>query len=193
MAQLRHRQPNRVMFWCSQKQRSILQKDLGATITFGDMTSCKIIVWKHNNMHDHLLESFRSKAVASEKPLIIDTLTAHHPLFNKNNNPSLPHPHPKDATKFGMGTGTDCCVLISPCIQTNASKKSGGPKGVIKHAGKYTSFQNDRTCSACGNIRGYHDQYLIPTQQLYQLCSKTIDSYIGSNSEGCKAMYLPNQ
>ena len=46
----------------------------------------------------------------------------------------------KDATKLGMGTGTDCCVLISPCIQTNASKKSGGPKGVIKHAGKYTLF-----------------------------------------------------
>ena len=40
----------------------------------------------------------------------------------------------KDSTKYAMGTGTDCCVLLSPC--SNSSEQADGR--IIKHAGKHT-------------------------------------------------------
>ena len=40
----------------------------------------------------------------------------------------------KDSTKYAMGTGTDCCVLLSPC--SNSSEQAD--ERVIKHAGKHT-------------------------------------------------------
>jgi len=53
----------------------------------------------------------------------------------------------KDNSKYGMGTGTDCCVLVCPTpitsssssVDNKASKKEGSSK-IIKHAGKHTLF-----------------------------------------------------
>lgn len=55
----------------------------------------------------------------------------------------------KDNSRFGMGTGTDCCVLVCPTpnskiegssVDNKASKNEGSSSKVIKHAGKHTLF-----------------------------------------------------
>ena len=69
----------------------------------------------------------------------------------------------KDATKFGMGTGTDTIVLISQSIPKG---RNGG--GVIKYCGKHTLFAemigqavSDATSEAIMiNIRYLHGNYV---------------------------------
>jgi len=59
----------------------------------------------------------------------------------------------KDNSRFGMGTGTDCCVLVCPTPSSSSSSsvddkegsnsvdvKQESNKKVIKHAGKHTLF-----------------------------------------------------
>ncbi len=95
----------------------------------------------------------------------------------------------KDPTNYGMGTGTDCCVLISPCIPTTTATTTttthhiatrcrcgGGCSGegeerVIKHAGKHTLFaemigqavQEATTEAIMINIRHLHYNYATYT------------------------------
>ena len=49
----------------------------------------------------------------------------------------------KDNRRFGMGTGTDCCVLVCPTPSTSSSSSFDGKEEsskIIKHAGKHTLF-----------------------------------------------------
>ena len=69
----------------------------------------------------------------------------------------------KESNKFAMGTGTDCCVLLSPCSSTD---QAGGR--VIKHAGKHTLLAeligqavNEATSNSIMiNIKHLHGSYM---------------------------------
>jgi len=92
----------------------------------------------------------------------------------------------KDPTNYGMGTGTDCCVLLSPCIispknhattatttNTCCSCVGGGGEVVVKHAGKHTLFaemlgqavQEATTEAIMINIRHLHYNFATYTLQ----------------------------
>jgi adenosylcobinamide amidohydrolase len=98
----------------------------------------------------------------------------------------------KDPTRTASGTGTDCCVLISPTLTTTTTttsdndddiRRRGRPRGEGEKSNEgrrrtrgeaHAPGQNDRAGGARGDVRGDSDQHPTPARQLRCLRPATV-------------------